>query len=223
MQGRTYAYVRVSTADQNLARQLDAVEGFGVDPALVYADKASGKDFDRPQWARLKEALAEGDTLVVPSIDRFGRNYDEILWEWHALTKVKGVSIVVLDMPLLDTRERVGGVTGAVVADIVLQLLSYVAQVERENIKARQRAGIDAALARGVRFGRPRAKRPASYEAVKRDYVEGRTTRKRASAELGVCKTTFDKWLREDGAARPRPRGGVPAVPAGEPALPSGR
>lgn len=202
MSGKTYAYVRVSTADQNLARQIDAVEKFGVDPSLVYADKASGKDFDRPQWMRLKETLAAGDTLVVPSIDRFGRNYDEILSEWHTMTKVKGISIVVLDMPLLDTRERVDGVTGALVADIVLQLLSYVAQVERENIRARQRAGIDAALARGVRFGRPPAKRPAGYESVKRAYIEGGVTRKKAAAELGVCVSTFDKWLKKDNAAR---------------------
>lgn len=143
-----YGYARVSSRDQNLNRQLDALSAYGVEPANVFADRASGKDFDRPQYRELLHALASGDVLVVLSIDRLGRNYSEILEEWRRITKELGAAIVVLDMPLLDTRARdCGGsdVTSTLIADIVLQLLSYVAQVERENIHRRQAEGIAAA------------------------------------------------------------------------------
>ena len=196
--GRTYGYARVSSREQNLNRQLDALADFGVDPGLVYADHASGKDFDRPAYRRLMGAIREGDVLVVKSIDRLGRSYEEILGEWRAITKERGVSVVVLDMPLLDTRRECQGVTGVLIADIVLQLLSYVAQVERENIRQRQAEGIAAARARGVRFGRPRKKRPASYGRVRDAYRDGLVTRRAAAAKLRVCVSTFDRWLKED-------------------------
>ena len=199
MTDRVYGYARVSTREQNLDRQMDALSAFGVEPDRVFADKASGKDFARPAYRRLLDALEPGDVLVIKSIDRLGRNYEEILDEWRVITRVKGTAIVVLDMPLLDTRRERDGVTGMLIADIVLQLLSYVAQVERENIRQRQAEGIAAAKARGVRFGRPRKKRPAAYAMLKEAYLNGEVTRRAASRELGVCVSTFDRWVKADG------------------------
>lgn len=196
MAGRTYGYARVSSRDQNLDRQIDALEAFGVDE--VFADKASGRDFERPEWRRLVAPLCEGDVLVVKSIDRFGRSYDEILEQWRGIAKERGAAVVVLDMPLLDTRRGREGVTGVLIADIVLQLLSYVAQVERESIHQRQAEGIAAAKARGVRFGRPRKERPTSYVTTKASYLEGHITRSEAARRMKVSVSTFDKWLRED-------------------------
>ena len=161
MAGKTYGHERVSTREQNLDRQLEALAAFGVDE--VFADKASGKDFERPEWMRLTAALRAGDVLVVKSIDRLGRGYEEIIGQWHAITKEVRADVVVLDMPLLDTREDRGGVTGALISDIVLQLLSYVAQVEREGIHRHQAEGIAATRTCGVRFGRPRKRRPGLY------------------------------------------------------------
>lgn len=198
--GTTYGYARVSSRDQNLDRQLDALVAFGVDQRRIYSDKASGKDFDRPAYRRLMRRLRRGDVLVVKSIDRLGRNYEEILEEWRAITRERGVAVVVLDMPLLDTREERDGVTGVLIADIVLQLLSYVAQVERENIKQRQAEGIAAARARGVRFGRPVKQRPAAYQRVRASYLAGQVTRAQAAERLGVSRGTFDRWMREDKA-----------------------
>lgn len=198
MAGTTYGYARVSSRDQNLDRQIDALTEFGIDPKNLFTDKASGKDFDRPAYQNLMRTLKQGDVLVIKSIDRLGRNYDEILSEWHRINKESGVAIVVLDMPLLDTREKQDNVTGVLISDIVLQLLSYVAQVERENIKQRQAEGIAAAKARGVRFGRPAKKRPEQYEATRRDYEAGLITRKQAAKRLGICISTFDKWLKSD-------------------------
>lgn len=142
--------------------------------------------------------LAEGDTLVVKSIDRFGRNYLEILDEWRVITRDKKAQVVVLDMPLLDTRNNCNGVTGSLISDIVLQLLSYVAQVERESIHQRQAEGIAAAKARGVRFGRPEIPKPESYAEVRACYLDGKITRSKAAAALGVSTSTFDKWIRQD-------------------------
>ena len=196
----TYGYARVSSRDQNLARQLDALAAAGVEAANVYRDKASGRDFERPAWRALVGELRAGDTLVVGSIDRLGRDYDEILETWRTLTKELGVDVVVLDMPLLDTRVRPGDVTGAFVADLVLQILSYVAQVERESIRQRQAEGIAAAKARGVHCGRPAIPRPAAWRRTRDSYLDGHLTRAEAARRLGVSVTTFDKWVRQDRA-----------------------
>ena len=146
-----YAYIRVSTKDQNLDRQWEAIRGLDTDE--VFADKQSGKDFDRPEYQKMLEKLKRDDLLYVKSIDRLGRNYDEILEQWRVLTKEKGIDIVVLDMPLLDTR-RGKDLLGTFLSDIVLQVLSFVAENERVNIKQRQKEGIAAAKAKGVKFGR---------------------------------------------------------------------
>lgn len=196
--GALYGYARVSSKDQSLARQLDALAAFGVEPRCVFADKASGKDFERAGYRRLLRRLAAGDVVVVASIDRLGRNYEEILEQWRVITKEKRADVVVLDMPLLDTRQGSGDVTGVFLADIVLQLLSYVAQIEREKIKQRQAEGIAAAKARGVRFGRPSILRPASYDEVRQAYARGEITRAQAASQLGVCVKTFDRWMKKD-------------------------
>ena len=195
---KTYGYARVSSREQNLDRQLDALAAAGVEAANVYADHASGKDFERPAYKRLLRRLRAGDLLVVKSIDRLGRNYEEIQDAWRDLTKRRGVDVVVLDMPLLDTRVGPEGLTGTFIADLVLQILSYVAQVERESIRQRQAEGIASAKARGVRFGRPAIERPGSYAANRRAYLEGHITRREAAARLGVSVSTFDRWLAQD-------------------------
>lgn len=151
----TFAYVRVSSRDQNEDRQLIAMQEFGVPKTHIYTDKQSGKDFDRPSYQRLMRRLKPGDLLVIKSIDRLGRNYDEIIQQWREITKRKQVDIAVLDMPLLNTRQGDRDLTGVFISDLVLQILSYVAQTERENIRQRQREGIDAAKRKGVAFGRP--------------------------------------------------------------------
>ena len=201
MAGKTYGYARVSSRDQNLRRQLDALVAFGLEEGQIFCDKASGKDFDRPQWRRLVRRLRKEDVLVVTSIDRLGRNYDEVISEWRHITKEKGAHVVVIDMPLLDTRDRPDNVTGTFIADLVLQLLSYVAQIEREHIRQRQAEGIAAAKARGVKFGRPAKQRPECYLATKHAYLAGEITRNVAASQMGVCPNTLDKWLKEDECA----------------------
>ena len=156
----TYGYVRVSTKDQNEERQVIAMRTFNVDK--IFVDKQSGKDFERPQYRRLIKKLKPDDILAVKSIDRLGRNYEEILEQWRMITKEKRAAIVVLDMPLLDTRKN-KDLTGTLIADIVLQFLSYVAQTEREFTRQRQKEGIAAAKARGVKFGRTPIKKPADF------------------------------------------------------------
>ena len=192
MASTMYGYARVSSREQHLDRQLDALRAFGVEDGAVYADKASGKDFERPAWHRLMGELRPGDVLAVKSIDRLGRDYAEILDVWRDVTKARGVFVVVLDMPVLDTREERDGITGVLIADIVLQLLSYVAQIERENIRQRQAEGIAAAKARGVSFGRPRKKRPANYQETREAFWGGRITRKEAAARCNI-RTSLKK------------------------------
>ena len=192
MASTMYGYARVSSREQNLDRQLDALRAFGVEDGAVYADKASGKDFERPAWHRLMGELRPGDVLAVKSIDRLGRDYAEILDVWRDVTKARGVFVVVLDMPVLDTREERDGITGVLIADIVLQLLSYVAQIERENIRQRQAEGIAAAKARGVSFGRPRKKRPANFQETREAFWGGRITRKEAAARCNI-RTSLKK------------------------------
>lgn len=192
-----YGYVRVSSRDQNEDRQIIAMHEFGVDDRQIYTDKQSGKDFDRPQYRKLMRKLKNGDTLVIKSIDRLGRNYDEILVQWRTITKQKKAAIVVLDMTLLDTRQN-RDLTGTLIADIVLQLLSYVAQTEREFIKQRQKEGIAAAKARGVQFGRVPMERPERYPEIKRKYLSGFYSAIAAGRILGVTHKTFLRWVADD-------------------------
>ena len=154
MNHAVFGYVRVSTKEQCEERQLIALRGFPVQDKNIFVDKLSGKDFNRPQYRKLLKRLKRGDVLVIKSIDRLGRNYNEILNQWRIITKEKQADVVVLDMPLLDTRHAGRDLTGTLIADLVLQILSYVAQTERENIRQRQKEGIAAAKKRGVKFGR---------------------------------------------------------------------
>lgn len=199
MQASEYAYIRVSARDQNEERQRIAMTEFGITPRNIYMDKQSGKDFERPGYQRLLRRLRAGDTIVIKSIDRLGRNYDEILEQWRLLTKQKQVDIVVLDMPLLNTKQG-RDLTGVVIADIVLQLLSYVAQTERELNRQRQAEGIAAARSRGVQFGRRRIDRPENYPEVKKAWEAGELTAAQAADSLGVSRTTFFKWARSEDA-----------------------
>lgn len=195
-----YGYARVSHQDQNLARQYAALEAAGVARGDVFADRASGRNFDRPAWRALLAVLRPGDVVFVESIDRLGRCYADILDQWRQLTRGMGAAVVVLDMPLLDTRRTHCGVAGELISDITLQLLSYVAQVERENILARQAEGIACAKARGVRLGRPPMELPEEWPAVRDMFLAGEATRAQAAALLGVGTTTFDKWRSHDPA-----------------------
>jgi len=195
MDSIVYGYVRVSTKDQNEARQIIAMREYGISESNIYIDRASGKDFLRPRYSRLIKRIKKGDTLVIKSIDRLGRNYDEILEQWRVITKVKEASIVVLDMPLLDTRHG-KDLTGTLIADIVLQLLSYVAQTEREFIKQRQAEGIAAAKARGVKFGAKPIKRPEAFQHIRELWEKDEISAREAGRRLGVSHKTFLKWAR---------------------------
>ena len=197
MANTVYGYVRVSTRDQHEARQMMAMEAFGVDRSNIYLDKQSGKDFNRPQYRRLMRRLGKDDILVVKSIDRLGRNYDEIIEQWRCITKEKQAAIVVLDMPLLDTRQG-RDLTGTLIADIVLQLLSYVEQTEREFIRRRQAEGIAAARARGVRFGAPPKEKPAAYAALAQAWRQGEISSRRAAEQLRVSHPTFLRWVHQE-------------------------
>lgn len=189
----TYGYIRVSTKEQNEDRQRIALAEAGVD--VVFMDKLSGKDFNRPEWKRLMRKLREGDLLVVKSIDRMGRNYEDIQNQWRHITKEKGADVCVLDMPLLDTRQG-RDLTGRLIADIVLQVLSYVAQTERENIKQRQAEGIAAAKARGVKFGAPRIIIPPEFDEVLQLYRAGMVSTRKAGDMLHVSHITFQRWVK---------------------------
>ena len=190
----TYGYVRVSSREQNEDRQLDALREMEIAKRNIFIDKQSGKDFERPQYKRLIRKVKREDLIYIKSIDRLGRNYSEIQEQWRFLTKEKGADIVVLDMPLLDTR-RGKDLTGTLIADIVLQLLSYVAQTEREFIHQRQAEGIAAAKARGARFGRPAKPVPPEAPALIRQWQSGRLTASAASRQLGISRKTFMKWV----------------------------
>ena len=196
MKNNTYGYVRVSTQEQNETRQLAAMRKFGVEEQNIIVEKLSGKDFRRPRYQRLVRSLKPGDVLVVKSIDRLGRNYNEILEQWGIITKKRKAAIVVLDMPLLDTREG-RDLTGTLIADIVLQLLSYVAQTERENLRQRQAEGIAAAKERGVQFGRERMELPEDFPDFARLWQKGSISSRRAAKELGISHQTFLRRAKE--------------------------
>ena len=191
-----YGYARVSTREQNEERQLIALRAFGIADAAIFMDKQSGKDFARTQYRRLMRRLKDGDTLVVKSIDRLGRNYEEILEQWRVITKEKRAAIVVLDMPLLDTRQN-RDLTGTLIADIVLQLLSYVAQTEREFIRQRQAEGIEAAKARGVHFGRRPMPRPERFSLLQQQWLRGEISARQAAEQLKITHRTFLLWAKE--------------------------
>lgn len=186
----TYGYVRVSTREQNEDRQLIALREMAVPEKNIFMDKQSGKDFDRPAYKRLLRKLKKDDLLYIKSIDRLGRNYLEIQEQWRAITKDKGVDIVVLDMPLLDTR-RGKDLVGTFLADIVLQVLSFVAENERVNIRQRQAEGIAAAKARGVRFGRPPRPLPENFHSAYQRWKSGKITGTAAAQECGMPLSTF--------------------------------
>ncbi|MDR3231639.1 MAG: recombinase family protein [Synergistaceae bacterium] len=191
-----YGYVRVSSADQNTDRQIDAMNEIKIPLAQIFADKQSGKNFERPQYQALLKKLKPGDLIYVKSSDRLGRDYDEIQNQWRILTKERGVDIAVIDMPLLDTRNG-KDLVGTFLADVVLQLLSFVAQNERENIRKRQSEGIAAAKARGVHFGRPVKKPPENFRELVRAWERGKVTRKEISEQADLKEATFYRRLRE--------------------------
>ena len=195
---KIYGYIRVSSKEQNEDRQRIAMQEFGVAENCIFMDKQSGKDFDRPGYKRLMQKLKPDDTLVIKSIDRLGRNYEEILEQWRFITKKRQAAIVVLDMPLLDTRQG-RDLTGTLIADIVLQLLSYVAQTEREFIHQRQAEGIVAAKARGVKFGRKPMERPVKFQTIRAEWESGQISARKAAARLGITHKTFLKWVEEGG------------------------
>lgn len=191
-----YGYIRVSSKDQNGARQQDALGRKPIPRRNIYMDMQSGKDFNRPQYKKLVKRLRRGDLLYILSIDRLGRNYEEILRQWQVLTKDIGVDICVLDMPLLDTRNG-KDLMGTFIADLVLQILSFVAQNERENIKKRQEEGIAAAKARGVRFGRPALPPPEDFEALVTAWEAKQIPLEQVVQLCGMSEATFYRRLRE--------------------------
>ena len=191
--GKQYAYIRVSSKEQNEERQRSAMREYDVPAENIILDKQSGKDFERQGYKKLLKKLRPGDTLIIKSIDRLGRNYHEILEQWRILTKEKRAAIVVLDMPLLDTRQN-RDLTGVLIADIVLQLLSYVAETERTTIRQRQAEGIAAARARGCNLGRRPKERPQEFEAVKAAWKNGEISARCAARYLKINHMTFKRW-----------------------------
>ena len=192
---KTYGYIRVSSNDQNEDRQLIALSGLGISKDCMMIDKQSGKDFNRPAYQRLLKKMRPGDLLYVLSIDRLGRNYEEIQNQWRLLTKEIGVDICVIDMPLLDTRNG-KDLMGTFIADLVLQILSFVAQNERENIRRRQAEGIAAAKAKGIRFGRPEISTPDNFALVVSEWKEKRILFSEALQRSGLSEATFYRRLR---------------------------
>lgn len=190
-----YAYLRVSTKEQNLDRQIDAVKEYCED-AKIFSDKQSGKDFEREQYKKLKDKICPGDTLIINSIDRLGRNYEQIIQEWKWFRAIH-VDIIVLDMPILNTKSQIQGLDGKFISDLVLQILSYVAQKEREKIKERQAQGIAAAKIRGVQFGRPNHIITEDGRLILEKYCRGKLPLQEAISEYGFSRGTFYKDLKQ--------------------------
>ena len=191
---KTFAYIRVSTREQNENRQLDSLQGLNIDEIII--EKASGKNFvGRAKYQQMKSQLRAGDLVIVKSIDRFGRNYSEICKEWENIINM-GVDIQVLDMPILNTRDNQNGLTGRLITDIVLKLLGYVAERERENIKTRQREGIESALARGVKFGRPTSEIPKDFIRCYELYKQGLIKVKDVMSMCKIGRSTFFKYAQ---------------------------
>ena len=192
-----YAYIRVSTKQQNIDRQYVEIKEFGVDDKHIYVDKESGKDFDRTNYKKLIKKLKKDDLLIVKSIDRLGRNYHMILEEWAHITKTIGADIKVLDMPLLDTRIEGKNLVGKFISDIVLQVLSFVAENERNNIKERQMEGIRIAKEKGIKFGRPKVVTPPNTNEILDKYINHEITNTQAAKLIGVSKGTLFRLLKE--------------------------
>lgn len=199
---RNFAYLRVSTKEQNLARQIDSIRQLDdyIDERDIYIDKQSGKDFNRPEWQALKRSIRPGDTLFIHSLDRLGRNKQGILQEWQWLVENK-INVVVLDMPLLDTRkyQNLDGV-GDLVVNLVLQILSWLAEQERTNIKQRQKEGIASAKSRGVKFGRPPVQKPKNFDTVYKQWKNSEITATKAMQVLGLKRNTFYKFVSQEKA-----------------------
>lgn len=195
MEQRIFGYIRVSTKEQNEDRQIIALSTFDIPKRNLYIDKQSGKDFERPAYRRLLARLREGDLLFVKSIDRLGRNYEEIIEQWKIITRDIGADISILDMPLLDTR-RDKDLLGTFISDIVLQVLSFVSQTERESIRQRQAEGIAAAKARGVKFGRPALPIHERFEELHHRWIDGEINSRAAAREMEVSQRTFLNWSK---------------------------
>lgn len=194
---KTYGYIRVSTKEQNTDRQLIALRDAGVEAENIFTDTISGKNFERPKYRKILRKLHQGDTLVVLSIDRLGRNYDEIIEQWRVITKEKQADIVVLDMPLLDTRQKEKDLTGTFIADLVLQILSYVAETERINIRKRQAEGIAAAKENGVHLGRKKKDLPPNFPEVVHEWRIKKCSLEDALTELNVSRSYFYMKVKE--------------------------
>ena len=192
-----YAYIRGSTKQQNIDRQYVEIKEFGVDDKHIYVDKESGKDFDRTNYKKLIKKIKKDDLLIVKSIDRLGRNYKMILDEWAYITKTKEADIKVLDMPLLDTRIEGKNLVGKFISDIVLQVLSFVAENERNNIKERQMEGIKIAKEKGVKFGRPKVTTPPNTNDILDKYINHKITNIEAASIIGVSRGTFFRLVKE--------------------------
>ena len=188
---KKYGYVRVSTREQNLERQILAMKEEGIEDKNIYADQMSGKDFDRPKYNRLMKKLKPGDLLVIKSIDRLGRNYTEILEQWRVITKNKKANIKVIDMPLLNTETGHGDLTGVFISDLVLQILAYVAETERAFIKQRQAEGIAIAKKNGVKFGREKLDLPRNFEEYHRLWKDKKISVREAAKAVGMSTSTF--------------------------------
>ncbi len=191
-----YGYVRVSSTDQNEDRQLDAMAAHGVSKKNIYIDKVSGKDFEREQYQLMMQRLQADDLLYIASIDRLGRNYEDVMQQWRVITKDIGADVCVIDMPLLDTRTG-KDLMGTFIADLVLQILSFVAHTERDHIKKRQAEGIAAAKARGVKFGRPEIPLPDDFDKILREWKECKITGVEAARRSGVSRSTFYRRVHE--------------------------
>lgn len=196
MTTKKFGYVRVSSKDQNEARQIESMQDQGINDRDIFIDKQSGKDFERPQYQALKQCLREGDVLYIHSLDRFGRNKEDILAEWQEITKVIKADIVVLDMPLLDTTKYKDSM-GTFISDLVLQILSWMAQEERERIKKRQREGIDVALRNGTQFGRPKTEATDEFLTAYHKWKAGEITATKAIEDAQMKRTTFYKLAKE--------------------------
>lgn len=194
---KKYGYVRVSTVTQNIDRQMNEMYKLGLSTDSIYIDKQSGKDFNRTNYVKLKRKLKKGDLLIIKSIDRLGRNYEMILDEWKEITKLKEADIYVIDFPLLDTRDNEHNLIGRFIADIVLQILSFVAQNERENIKQRQMEGIRIAQAKGVKIGRPKKVLPPTFNEIVEKYYNKQITNVQAAKLLKMNRCTFLKYAKE--------------------------